>query len=282
MGSQIACEYALAGHDVTVVARNRAAVAARVDAAFDLAVHHGLADTDSATDARARVSSGTVADAIARAGDEAVGLVVESIVEQLAVKSDVLAPLAAAHPGATIATNTSSLSITAIGEAIGAAARTVGTHYWNPPLLMPLVEVVRGERTAPVVVDDVVDRLRNMRKTPVVVERDVPGFIWNRLQFALLREAVALEQDGVADAATIDLIVRDGLARRWVHTGPFQTAALGGAETFATVAANLFPHLSSAQDAPGLVDVADSLIDDLDELARRRDAALGAQVARDH
>ena len=173
-------------------------------------------------------------------------LVVESVPEDLALKGEVLSPIAAHFPDAVIASNTSSLSIGEIGEACGAPERTVGTHYWNPPLLMPLVEVIAGPDTRP--------RQWSWRARPsraaasdrCCVQRDVPGFIWNRLQHALLREALWIIDNGVATPEAVDEVVRFGNARRWEHVGPFAAAALGGIGTWQRVAGELFPVLSNA------------------------------------
>mgnify|MGYP000353693737 FL=1 len=129
-------------------------------------------------------------------------------------KIAVLRPVAQRYPEAVIATNTSSLSITRIGDEIGAAERTIGTHYWNPRLLMPLVEIVAGDRTRPDVVDRVREMLVGLGKDPVLVARDVPGFVWNRLQLAVMREALWLADNGVVSPSDLDTIVRDGLGRR--------------------------------------------------------------------
>jgi 3-hydroxybutyryl-CoA dehydrogenase len=243
MGSQIGEEYAAGGHEVTFVTRS----------------------TNDASRAR-RTDDAPPAD-----------LVVESVPEDFALKVEVLGAAAAAHPDAVLASNTSSLSITTLGEAIGAPERTLGTHYWNPPRLMPLVEVIRGAASERAVAF-VVDALRALGKRPVEIARDVPGFAWNRLQFALLREALWLVDEGVAEPAVVDEIVRDGLARRWRYTGPFETAALGGIETFERVAANLFPELSTAAAAPGLAAAAGSV--PLDGVAERRDAGLAEELVR--
>ena len=127
-----------------------------------------------------------------------------------------------------IASNTSSLSIGEIGEACGAPERTVGTHYWNPPLLMPLVEVIAGPHSRPEAVELARAAVASCGKRPVLVQRDVPGFIWNRLQHALLREALWIVDNGVATPEAVDEVVRFGNARRWEHVGPFAAAALGG------------------------------------------------------
>ena len=119
-----------------------------------------------------------------------------------------------------LASNTSSLPITDIGAAIGAAERTVGTHYLNPPLLMPTVEVIAGEHTSEETLAFARDTVTALGKLPVIVRRDVPGFVWNRLQFALVRELTWLVENDVASAEDLDTVVREGLARRWRRVGP--------------------------------------------------------------
>jgi len=276
MGAQIALEHALGGRDVAVVSRRAETIPERIDQAAEVARRHGLAADGELAAARGRIRAAAVADL---APDTA--LVVESVVEDLGAKVALLGPVARALPDATIATNTSSLSIGTLGESIDAPERTLGTHYWNPPLLMPLVEVTRGPRTEPARVEAVLVTLRAAGKRPVEVARDVPGFVWNRLQFALLREALWLVEEGVATPEAVDEVVRDGLARRWRMTGPFETAALGGAGTFAAVAANLFPVLSDAAAGDDLPRWAPDDAARLAGLAARRDAELAAELRRD-
>lgn len=277
MGSQIGVEYALGGHDVVFVSLSAERAARRVEAAFALAVACGLASAEAALTAQSGVTLETEIDAIR----DDCRIVVESVVEDLAVKGGVLAEAAAAAPAAILATNTSSLSIQEIGEASGATERLIGTHYWNPPLLMPLVEVVRSERTQSGIVEEMTETLVALGKRPVTVEKDVPGFVWNRLQMALLRESVWLVEAGVASPEAIDEIVRDGLARRWRYTGPFQTAALGGAETFEKIAANLWPEISGATEPPSFRRWLPREQDDLEDLRERRDRGLRDDLDRD-
>jgi len=276
MGSQIACEYALGGHEVVVLARRPIVARERVDRGFATAREHGLATAEESAAARERI-------AIEEEVDVADGaqIIVESVVEDLAEKKEVLLPVVAQNPDAIVASNTSSIPITAIGAAIGAGARTVGAHYWNPPLLMPMVEVIRGDETDETVVAEMTAILRALGKRPVLVDRDVQGFAWNRLQLALLREAVWLVENGVASPATVDEIVRDGLARRWRYTGPFQTAALGGAATFERVANLLWPALSTATSLANLRQWLDESPETTGPLRERRDRGLAADMRAD-
>lgn len=276
MGSQIGVEYALAGHAVTFLARDAGKAHRRIDAAWQTAgaMHRWPDDAFDRGHSELAVESNL--DAI-----DGVDLVLESIVEDAAAKGVLLKAAAGRFPEAMLASNTSSISIATLGELSGAPERTIGNHYWNPPLLMPLVEVISGPQSDPEIVQRSVDLIASVGKRPVVIEKDVDGFVWNRLQLALLREAVWLVENGVAAPGVVDEIVRDGLARRWRYTGPFETAALGGPETFTRVANNLWPVLSTATEVH---DLARWLIDDagiLGEIKANRDAGLLRDLERD-
>ncbi|CAN5782014.1 3-hydroxyacyl-CoA dehydrogenase family protein [soil metagenome] len=277
MGSQIGAEYALGGHHVAFVARNIDRGIDRLNAAFDIAASLELWTPDQITEAHNRVVFVPVVSDL----NPDTELFLESIIEDAAVKIEILKSAAARMPGAILASNTSSLSIGRLGGWAGASKRTIGTHYWNPPLLMPLVEVVAGPETEPAIIPRVMDVLRDLGKRPVAVDRDVDGFVWNRLQLALLREAVWIVEQKVASPEVVDEIVRDGLARRWRYTGPFATAALGGPQTFTKVANNLWPELSHAAE---LHDLARWLIDNPEKLASikaNRDAGLIEDLKKD-
>jgi 3-hydroxybutyryl-CoA dehydrogenase len=277
MGSQIGCEYAAAGCEVIWVVRSAQRARPVVLRAFDLAAETGLISSDAV-----RGVLGRTRIVEADLPPDRPDLVVESIEERLESKVALLAPLATIWPETIFATNTSSIEIGAIGTAIGAPDRTIGTHYWNPPLLMPLVELTPGPGTDPEVVDRMRSQLLSMGKRPVLLRKDVPGFLWNRLQFALLRETLWLVDNGVANPEDVDEVIRDGLARRWQLLGPFESAALGGVGTWEAVASTLFPLLSDAVDAAtlpahvGRIDAGRR-----EALQRRRDSGLITALADD-
>jgi len=181
-----------------------------------------------------------------------VDLVVETVSEALSVKADVFETVAAAAPDdAVLATNTSGIPITDIAATVPAAAdRVVGCHWWNPPYLLPTVEVVRGAATSDETVARTAAFVEAVNREPIRVERDVPGFVWNRIQFAVLRECTHLVAEGVASLDDVERAVRDGYALRTAAIGPFETADLAGLDLFRSIAANLYPHLSDA-DEPG-------------------------------
>jgi 3-hydroxybutyryl-CoA dehydrogenase len=275
MGAQIGCEYALGGHQVTLVARRPALVEQRVAAAISLLEEHRLATPAETGATRDRIA---VTGSLAGERLAACELAVESVPEELELKAALLGSVAAAAPRAILASNTSSISITALGEAVGAPERVVGTHYLNPPLLMPPVELVAGERTSIQVIETVRRLLTSLGKLPVLVRRDVPGFVWNRLQFALVRECAWLVDAGVASAEEVDTVVREGLARRWRRVGPFATIALGGVETWQRAAANLVPELADGDDLGDLRRFAAADAAALALLRAERDRALAAEL----
>jgi 3-hydroxybutyryl-CoA dehydrogenase len=272
MGTQIGIEYALGGHAVTLCSRNQEALRERVREGFLVVDRYRLRPEKDAQTARTRIDLAAAVDDI-----EGADLVVESLPEDRDLKIALLGSAARCFPQATIASNTSSLSIGELGAAIGAPERTVGTHYWNPPLLMPLVELVRGELTEEPRLRRVASVLLRLGKRPIGVG-DVPGFVWNRLQFALLREAVWIVENGVASAEDVDEIVQAGLARRLQLVGPFQTVALGGPGLFEAVAATLFPRLSNSDGAPNLERLCTVDPSVLGDLRSRRDSGLASAL----
>lgn len=279
MGAQIGAEYALAGHEVVLVTRSPASGATalqRAHAAIRALASHGLVPEDRAAAAAPRLGTSQDIAAACRGRD----LVVESVTEDLGAKADVLDAAARAAPGATLCSNTSSIPITTLGEAARAQDRMLGTHYANPAILMPLVEVIPGKATDRRRVDDVVRTLEDAGKTPIVVP-DVPGFLWNRLQFALLREAARLVVEHGVDPATVDLAVRRTLGRRWSLIGPFETMALGGRETFLRIAKLLFAELDRPIDPEILSRIDLPPAESLRSLASERDARLIEWKKRD-
>jgi 3-hydroxybutyryl-CoA dehydrogenase len=272
MGAQIGCEYALGGHGVALLSRTPGGARRRFEDGLGTVRAHGLAAAEEIEAARARTRVASDLSELVPCD-----LAVESLPEDLDLKARLLRDVAEASPAAVLATNTSSLSVSELGERIGAPERTLGTHYWNPPLLMPLVEVVAGGQTNPAVVEQTTVTLRELGKRPVLV-RDVPGFAWNRLQMAVLREAVSLVENGVASPATVDEILTHGLARRWRYIGFFQAIALGGVGTWEKTAGNLLPLISSATTIPDLRGMLPNADTTLAAAAERRDDGLAKDL----
>lgn len=174
-------------------------------------------------------------------------LLIEAIPEDLALKQQYYTYLDESYgTDVILASNTSGLSPTKIAEKTKNPERILVAHFWNPAHLIPLVEVVRGEKTSDEAVRRTMDCLIQMNKKPIEVKKDVLGFVGNRLQYALFREAQHLLEMGVASAEDIDAAVTYSFGRRLPVTGPFMTADLGGLDVFHAISNYLFEDLSKA------------------------------------
>ncbi len=180
--------------------------------------------------------------------------VIEAAVENLEIKQQIFRELDAICPEKVIlANNTSVISISEIAAHTRHKSRVVGTHFWNPPYLVPLVEVVRGGHTADHVMDFTIDILKKVGKHPVRVNKDVPGFVGNRLQHALWREAISIVEHGIADAATVDECVKYGFGLRLPILGPMENSDLVGTDLTLAIHDYLLKHLERSPDASPLL-----------------------------
>jgi 3-hydroxybutyryl-CoA dehydrogenase len=171
-------------------------------------------------------------------------LAIEAGPEDPAIKRSIFGELDALAGGAAIlATNTSSIPIHQIAAGASSRGRVIGTHWWNPPYLIPLVEVVPTADTRPDVVARTIELLRAAGKTPVHVRRDVPGFVGNRLQHALWREAIALVAEGVCDAETVDTVIKNSFGLRLSVLGPLENADLVGLDLTLAIHEQILPHI---------------------------------------
>jgi len=268
MGSAIAAEYAAGGHGVRVTTSPATSAAVAMER---VARHLDELRRRSSSEPLAAEVEWSASTAEAAAGAD---LVVESLPEVAELKVTELAAAQAVAPGAILASNTSSLSLATIGAGLADPSRLIGTHYLNPPLAFRVLELVQGPATDPAVAERTAAILRALGKQPVLVRRDVPGFVLNRLQLALLREAVELVDGGVVGAEDLDLLIREGLGRRWSAVGPFGTVALGGPATFRRVAEQLYPVLSRSQQPPDSLDRLGLDEHGVAELRRARDRTL--------
>ena len=214
MGPGIALTLAMGGVRTTILSRTEDGASRGLRAARDQATllqENGVAPNGTALAALARLSSSTQFDQEVAAVD----LVVESAPEKMDFKQDLFARMdALAKPEAVLASNTSGLSITEIAAKCSHPERVLTTHFWNPPHLMPLVEVVKGAKTADANVEGVRDLLERCGKVPVVVKKDRPGQLGNRLQMAMVREAVNIVAEGIASAEDVDLAAKTGFGLR--------------------------------------------------------------------
>lgn len=178
-------------------------------------------------------------------------LIIESVPEDLGLKRQLYGQLTAWISNETIiASNTSTFPLQQLSEALPYADRFVIMHFFNPAHVVPLVELVGLPGTRSGLVDALADMLRKMDKEPVTLNKDISGFIANRLQAAMLREACFLLEQGIASAEAIDAAVRSGPGLRWALRGPFAIADLGGLDIWAKVSDKLFPDLSNETNVP--------------------------------
>jgi 3-hydroxybutyryl-CoA dehydrogenase len=237
MGHGIAQVFALAGHEVAIYDAFPAlldTVKARI-----LANLKDLGDDEGAVN---RVTpQGDLAKAVSGAD-----YVVEAVLEDLALKQKLFAEIEPlVRPDTILASNTSVIPITAIMQNLGRRERALGTHWWNPPFLVPLVEVIETQWTSPATVDFTMKLHADAGKKPAHVKKDVPGFIGNRLQHALWREAISLVEHGICDAETVDEVIKSAFGRRLAVLGPLENADMVGTDLTLAIHQNVLGDIDS-------------------------------------
>lgn len=246
MGHGIAQEFAVAGYNVRLHDRSdellRSAVANIRANLSRLGLDAPRIDAALERIAPSPVLAEVVADA---------DLVIEAVFEDLTVKHELFRSLERlCKPEAILASNTSSFMPSRLAEALDRPECLLITHYFNPPYLVPLVEVVPSPRTEPAIVAAVVPLLEAIGKKPVVVRKEATGFVANRLQLALYREALSIVEQGIADPETVDQAVRYGFGRRLAAAGPIEVFDLAGLDTILAVAGQIVPGLASSPAVP--------------------------------
>ena len=240
MGHALALVFADGGHEVAITDPFPDVLATARDRIVATLTMLGK---DEAAAARIRPWP-TLAEAVKQAD-----IVIEAAPEKLPLKQDVFEQLELhARPEALLASNTSVIPIGLIAARVKSKHRVLGTHWYNPPYLVPLVEVIQTEGTAPGTISTMMALLKGLGKVPVHVKKDVPGFVGNRMQHALWREAIALVDEGVCDAETIDLVVKSSFGRRLAVLGPMENADLVGLDLTLSIQEYLMPHLNRATE----------------------------------
>lgn len=241
MGHGIAQVFACAGHPVRVFDT----APAMIDS-LRPRIEQNLRDLGLSDTAAARVDGSTdLAHAVSAAD-----VVIEAGPENLALKQHLFATLEGLVGRTTLlASNTSVIPITQIMSGLEHRERALGTHWWNPPYLVPLVEVIKTRWTSEDCAQSITELLEAVGKTPVTVHKDVPGFVGNRLQHALWREAIALVQNGVCDAATVDTVVKASFGRRLAVLGPLENADLVGTDLTLAIHDTVLPDLDVTRGA---------------------------------
>jgi 3-hydroxybutyryl-CoA dehydrogenase len=246
MGGDIAIVFAAGGWNVHVMSpsqKTRDALPGRIAA--------GLAKLGAPGAAAAGVATCAKLDALPW---KEIDLVVEAAIEDLPLKQRLFSEIEAlARPDIPLASNTSNFPIGEIGRALRHCSRVAGLHFFMPAHLVPLVEVVSAEFTDPGIAEGLVGLMKTLDKAPVWVKKDIPGFVGNRLQHAMLREALYLIADGVVSPEGIDTAVRYGFGFRFIACGPILQKEMSGWDTNALVGAALYPHLYSTPDYPAAV-----------------------------
>ncbi len=237
MGHGIAQVFALHGHDVTIYdsfENNLKSVKDRITA--------NLRDLGDDPKAVERVTpQGDLAAAVRNAD-----YVVEAVLEDLPLKQKLFAEIESyVRPDTILSSNTSVIPITKIMEGLKHRERALGTHWWNPPYLVPLVEVIGTQWTSQAAIDWTMKLHKDNGKTPVHVRKDVAGFVGNRLQHALWREAVALVENGICDAETVDTVIKASFGRRLAVLGPLENADLVGTDLTLAIHTTVLPEIES-------------------------------------
>jgi 3-hydroxybutyryl-CoA dehydrogenase len=253
MGHGIAQVMAVHGCRVTLMdlkAEILAAARKHIHANLTLLAGHGLGATDDIEPALNRITcTGNLQDAVGNAE-----LVIEAVVEKLAIKQKLFMDLDdLCAPETILATNTSVISISEIARPARHRHRIVGTHFWNPPYLIPLVEVIKGVDTSNETMEQTFAFLQAVGKHPVKVLRDVPGFVGNRLQHALWREALSIVEQGIADAATVDECIKFGFGIRLPVLGPLENVDMVGTDLTLDIHNYLLRHLEHSSKPSGLL-----------------------------
>jgi 3-hydroxybutyryl-CoA dehydrogenase len=237
MGHGIAQVFALAGHDVTISDTHKPNLdTAKQRIAANL---RDLGDDERAVE---RVQPVPDLANCVRDAD----FVVEAVLEDLPLKQKLFGEIEChVRPDTILASNTSVIPITKIMEGLRDRSRAIGTHWWNPPYLVPLVEVIETQWTSPHVVDFTMKLHANAGKQPAQVKKDVPGFIGNRLQHALWREAISLVERGICDAETVDTVIKAAFGRRLAVLGPLENADMVGTDLTLAIHRTVLPDIEN-------------------------------------
>src|SRR5262245_32297099 len=250
MGPGIAGTLALGGVRATILSRTEEGAAKGLEAArsqIRLREQNGLAAPAQAARAIDLLDATSAFDSAASRAD----LVVESAPENMELKQNLFAHMdSIAKPDAVLASNTSGLSITAIASRCTRPERVVTTHFWNPPHLMPLVEIVKGEKTSAEVALDLRELMAHCGKVPVIVKKDRPGQLGNRLQMAMVREAANIVAEGIADVEDVDIVAKSGFGLRLPVYGIFEHQDIVGLDMGLSIVDYVAQDLYNKPHAP--------------------------------
>ena len=253
MGHGIGQTFALGGYGVTLNDVNDELLSKalqQIRQNLDTFIEFGITTTEAAKEAFSKIKTATSLEEAVKDSD----FVVEALPEIMDLKKRIFKELDKyCPPHVLIATNTSGLSLTEMASGIRRQDQAVIAHWWNPPHIIPVVEIVKGRYTSDQTVDLVYQLLTAIGKKPVRILKEVPGFLGNRLQFALYREALSCLKEGVASTEDIDLAVRGTFGFRLPTIGPLETSDFGGLDTFLNISRYLFKEIDRSIEPPDLL-----------------------------
>ena len=259
MGHGIAQEFACGGyrvylHDITDDLLHNAHE--QINTNLRLLAEHGIIEQTSISETLHRIQTTTELSTAVETAD----YVVEAVTENLPLKQQIFEKLDnLCQPHTILASNTTALMPSQIGINTNRPDKILNTHYFNPPYLIPLVELIRSPKTTDETVSIAYDLLTAIGKTPAIIEKEALGFVGPRLQAALIREAFAIVEQGIASAETVDLVVRNSFGRRLSVAGPFEVFELAGWDLVVAAFEELYKDLNSSPDInPLLQEMVDS------------------------
>jgi 3-hydroxybutyryl-CoA dehydrogenase len=248
MGHGIAQEFAFAGYQVClhdVSADKIQNALARIRGNLQVFVENELAQPRQIEETLGRIRGATTLEEAAKSAD----FVVEAAPENLPLKQDIFHQLDQICPPHTVlASNTTALMPSQVGAKAQRQDRILNTHYFNPPYLIPLVELIRSPKTSDETLQTIYDLMERIGKTPAIIQKEAPGFVGPRLQAALIREAFSIVERGIASAEDVDRVVRNSFGRRLSVAGPFQVFELAGWDLVLAAFEGLYKDLNSSPD----------------------------------
>ena len=248
MGHGIAQEFAFAGYQVHLHDVNQAQVDAGIERIRDnlqLFVENDLAKPDQINETLNRIHGSDQLEVVGGGAD----FVIEAVIENLPLKQEVFRQLDRICPPHTIlASNTTAQMPSQIGAFTERQDQILNTHYFNPPYLIPLVELIRSPKTSDETLQVAYDLMVKIGKTPAIIQKEVPGFVGPRLQAAVIREAFSIVERGIATAEDVDLVVRNSFGRRLSVAGPFQVFELAGWDLVLAAFEELYKDLNSSSE----------------------------------
>ena len=248
IGQATAAEFALGGYDVRLNSRSEESLErgmTGIQEIFQRLIGFGLTTPEQAGAATARIQTHVEL----RSAVKDVQVVYEAVYENLELKQKIFRDLDKfCSPHTLFVSGTSTLSLKDLAKVTSRSEKMLLANYANPPYLVPLTEVMRNDATAEETVSTYCDLLTRIGKKPVVIQKEVPGFVANRLQIALLREALYLVEQGVVTARDIDMILSSGIGRRWAVAGVFEVFELAGQDLILAAASYLLPHLDASRE----------------------------------